>query len=271
VFVVDLSARATTTIPMADPISVEINGGIAWVGEGAPSQVVPVDIATHVPGSSLPVEPTPTHITTTPSGEWVYVSSSTTDLITVIHHTGVNSVTGTLPTGTGSSPEGLATMPDNSTVFGALNGAAHLESISVPISVNPSIGIDHGPTEVAISRPPTRPCDGLSGVSSLVTGYTPTGLSAPMGTTVTRTDDIIGCVAGGGTIKATVTATTMSSNQQACPAPDQRTYQWAIGDGQNYHFDQFTLPSCAATYTTHVDVSVGGVSIASGNLSVTAT
>ena len=251
-----------------------------WV---APAWVeVPLDISANPlqAGPPITVEPSPTDIVTTPDGNYVFVSNRETNLVTRIHRTGpkAGSFAGVLTQM--ATPAGLAVVPDGSSVVAALTGDASQQTgavaviQSLPNILDFKLGwqhIDPLPVSVAIAQPPTRACNASTGTSTLQSRFWPAGWNGyPKGQTVTRLDDLVGCSPTGGSQVVTV-ATTTSQISGICAAPAASSYDWTLNKGTNTHFFQFTVPTCAATYTTYVTVSSGGLVIASGTLTYTST
>ena len=285
VFVVDLVTRTVIGfLPVPGVLSIAVNGNNAWVGAGpvGGSRVVPLDISANPPKAGLPisVEPSPTDIVTTPDGNYIFVSNHETNLITRIHRTGSKAGIGAGVLTQMANPAGLAVVPDGTSVVAALTGDASqgTEAVAViqslPNKLDFKLGwkeIDNLPVSVAIAQPPKRACNAFTGSSTLQSRFWPPGLHGyPKGQTVTRLDDLVGCSPTGGPQVVTV-ATTTSLIGGNCAAPAASSYDWTLNKGNNTHFFQFTVPTCAATYTTYVTVSSGGFVIASRTLTYTAT
>jgi len=285
VFFVDLVSRTVIgAVHVPGVLSIAVNGNNAWVGAGpvGGSRVVPLNISANPPqaGPPISVEPSPTDIVTTPDGNYVFVSNHETNLVTRIHRTGpkTGSFAGVLTQM--ATPAGLAVVPDGSSVVAALTGDASQQTgavaviQSLPNILDFKLGwqqIDPLPVSVGIAQPPTRACNASTGTSTLQSRFWPAGLNGyPKGQTVTRLDDLVGCSPTGGSQVVTV-ATTTSLISGNCAVPAASSYDWTLNKGNNTHFFQFTVPTCAATYTTYVTVSSGGLVIASGTLTYTST
>lgn len=278
VLVVDLDTRGVAAaIPIVGAQSIASGGSTVWVGTGGlpgqPNSVVPVDTTTNpaTVGAPIPVEPTPVNLTTTPDGAWVYASNSNTNIISVIHRTGPSSGTFTAAVPALSGPAGLAATPDGTTIAAALSGSSELMSLASPANaLNGSFLIDATPVWVAIAQRPTRACSPTTGVSKLRSSVSPpTALGYIGGTVITRIDDIYGCSATGGPQAATITTSTTAVNPSSCPAPPTSSYDVTLQTGENAHFLPITTPTCAATYSTLVQVGIGGFVVASSTISYT--
>ena len=80
---------------------------------------------------------------------------------------------------------------------------------------------------------------------------------------------MLSCPSLGGPQTVTATTTTTNVNPSTCPTPAPIAVDWILQPGENNQFAQFATPTCAATYTTNTQLSLGGINIASTTLSYT--
>ena len=248
------------------PTGIAVNGSVVYVtvdlGPTANGLVLTIDTGTNTVLDSVPVGPDPRRVIVNPAGDYAYVSDAGNGTITAIHHVGPgsDSVASVFPVGPG--PIGLAMVPNGSTGFAALSGAGTIGSFTSPPPplLNTFASGSSDPEQLAIATPQPVICQ-PNGVTKLLLAVTPANVAG--GSPFNEIDHLGFCPGTTGTLTVTVRSS-FSVVPAGCTKPAGVSATWTLNPGANSRFAQRLAPTCAGSYTLHVQIfGPGNVLLAS--------
>jgi YVTN family beta-propeller protein len=122
---------------------------VAYVTNETSNTVTPIDTATNVAGTAIPVDDSPVAVAITPNGEAAYVANRSSESVTPID-TATN--TAGTPIAAGFAPDAIAITPDSKTVYVVNQGGNTVTPIDIATNTaGAAIAVGSDPTGIAIS------------------------------------------------------------------------------------------------------------------------
>lgn len=268
---VDLTGSLPAQFATFDsPRAVAVNGTSAWVtlspGPLTAGLLLELDSSTLAVRDAKSVGLDPRAVTTTPTGDYVYVSNYGSASVTPVQHfaPGTNGVLAAI--GVAPQPLGITTDPTGTEGYVALLGAPPPAQDGVfPSPPGPAAPIPLTGTtayDVALAQPvPPGPC-GPSGVQTKInTTVQPSPIAR--GAVLTELDRVGVCqILGAPTLTLTVTQRFLKPNGGiGCIIPKPRTSDWIVTVGDNLLVTQRTGPDgCAGNWRVKISAKIKGTS-----------